>query len=73
MMAQDRMKHFADMKRTERSLEVGDMVYIKVQPYRQNVFSLRGSLKLRSKYYGPYKVLTKVGNVSYKLQLPEAS
>lgn len=73
LQAQDRMKYFADLKRTERHLQVGDNVYIKVQPYRQNAFGLRGSLKLRSKYYGPYKVLAKVGQVAYRLQLPETA
>lgn len=39
----------------------------------QNAFGLRGSLKLRSKYYGPYKVLAQVGKIAYKLQLPETA
>lgn len=30
--AQSRMKHFADRNRTERTFEVGDMVYLKIQP-----------------------------------------
>ena len=71
LQAQNRMKHFADMRRSERSFQVGDMAYLKVQPYRQNALGLRGSLKLRSKYYGPYKILAKVGDLAYKLQLPE--
>ena len=69
--AQRRMKHYANRNRTERSLNVGDMVYIKLQPYRQTAFGIRGSLKLRSKFYGPFKVLEKIGQVAYKLQLPE--
>lgn len=73
LQAQNRIKFYADMKRTERQFDVGDMVYLKVQPYRQNAFGLRGSLKLRSKFYGPFKVLQKVGNVSYKLHLPEGA
>lgn len=71
--AQNRIKYFADRKRTEREYQVGDMVYLKIQPYRQNAFGLRGSLKLRSKFYGPYKILERVGEVSYKLQLPEGT
>ena len=47
------------------------MAYLKIQPYRQNAFGLRGSLKLRSKYYGPYKIIQKVGELAYKLQLPD--
>lgn len=43
---QSRIKHFADMKITERAFQVGDMVYLKVQLYRMNAFGLRGSLKL---------------------------
>lgn len=73
LQAQDRMKYFADLKRTERRLQVGDNVYLKVQPFRQNAFGLRGSLKLRSKYYGPYRVLAQAGKVAYKLQLPETA
>lgn len=69
--AQRRMKYYADRNRIERKLEVGDMVYLKLQPYRQNTFGIRGSLKLRGKYYGPFKVLEKVGAVAYRLQLPE--
>lgn len=64
------MKHFADRNRMERTLEVGDMVYLKLQPYRQAALGIRESLKLRSKYYGPSKVIQKIGRVAYKLQLP---
>lgn len=34
-IAHERMKRFADLKRTERSFEVGDMVYLHLQPYKQ--------------------------------------
>lgn len=46
------------------------MVYLKVQPYKKNVFGLRGSLKLRSKFYRPFMIVHRVGNVLHKLQLP---
>lgn len=69
--AHQRMKHYADLHHSERTLDVGDMVYIKIQPYRQYAFGLRGSLKLRSKFYGPYQVLQRIGTRSYKLHLPE--
>lgn len=71
--AQKRMKHYADRNRTERELQVGDMVYLKLQPYRQNALGVRGSLKLRSKFYGPFRVEQKIGQVAYKLQLPEGA
>lgn len=40
LKAQERMKHYADKKRYERSLDVGDMVYLKLQPYRHTTLSI---------------------------------
>ena len=71
LRAQERMKHYADKKRSERSLEVGDMVYLKLQPYRHTTLSIHRCLKLHSKFYGPFKVLQKIGKVAYKLLLLE--
>lgn len=71
--AQARMKYFADRRRSERTLEVGDMAYLKMQPYRHNSLGLHGSLKLHSKYYGPFRVTEKVGAVAYRLLLQEGS
>lgn len=69
--AQTRMKKYADRKRVDRSLEVGNMVYLKMQPYRLNAFGIRSHIKLQSKYYGPFRVLARIGQVAYKLLLPE--
>ncbi|KAJ4801231.1 polyprotein [Rhynchospora pubera] len=71
--AQGRMKFFADKNRTERELEVGDLVYLKLQPYRQTSVAVRKCLKLSSRYYGPFVVLEKIGAVAYRLQLPPGS
>lgn len=71
--AQSRMKHFAYKNRTDRTFEVGDQVYLKLQPYRQNSVHLRRHLKLSSHYFGPYTILQKVGKVAYKLDLPPDS
>lgn len=65
--AQARMKKYADQNRTERTFQVGDMVYLKMQPYRHNAFGLRNSLKVTIKYFGPFRILEKVGEVAYKL------
>jgi hypothetical protein len=69
--AQSRMKKHADKKRTERVFSVGDMVYLKMQPYRMAAFGLRQSIKLTSKFYGPFRITDRVGNLSYKLLLPD--
>lgn len=67
------MKKYADRKRTERILEVGDMVYLKMQPYRLNAFGLRTHIKLQSKFYGPFRIIARIGQVAYKLLLPEST
>lgn len=35
LRAQHRMKQLADYHRSEQSLEIGDWVFLKLQPYRQ--------------------------------------
>jgi transposase InsO family protein len=68
--AQARMKQQADKHRSEREFEVGDWVFLRLQPFRQK--SMRKKLgKLSPKFYGPYKVIQRVGMVAYKLELPE--
>jgi hypothetical protein len=68
-----RMKHQADKGRTERTFAVGDLVFLKLQPYIQSSVAPRAHHKLLFKYYGPYQVLERVGKVAYRLALPESS
>ncbi|GJR40583.1 putative reverse transcriptase domain-containing protein [Tanacetum coccineum] len=56
--------------RKYRSPIFGDKVMLKVSPWKGVVrFGKRGKLNLR--YVGPFKVLEKVGEIAYKLELPE--
>jgi hypothetical protein len=67
------MKNQADKKRMERSFEPGDMVYMKLQPYVQTSVAQRSNKKLSFKFYGPFQVLEKIGEVAYRLDLPATS
>ena len=68
-----RMKRQADKHRSERSFQVGDMVFVKLQPYVQTSLAPRANQKLSFKFYGPFEVLARIGTVAYKLQLPSTS
>lgn len=72
-VAQQRMEQKANKKRREFEFQVGDKVWVKLQPYRQKSVAKRNSNKLEKRYFGPYTVVGRVGKVSYKLALPADS
>ena len=68
---QNQQKLYVDRHRVEHSFEVGDLVYLRLQPYRQSSLKKKGAEKLKPRFYGPYEVVRKVGEVAYELELPE--
>ncbi|GJV43196.1 hypothetical protein Tco_1427732 [Tanacetum coccineum] len=58
------------MSVSRSDFEVRDKVMLKVSPWKGVVhFGKRG--KLNPRFVGPFKVIKKVGDVAYKLELPE--
>ena len=61
-LAQNRMKQQADQHQSERSFDVGDWVFLWLQPYKKmSLKQAKKDNKLSPKYYGPYKVLQNIG------------
>lgn len=73
LRAQQRMKLQADQKRHHVEFNAGDLVFLKLRPYRQRSLAQRKCEKLAARYYGPFKVLQRIGKVAYKLELPQTA
>lgn len=71
--ASNRMKQFSDRKRRDVEFQVDDWVFLRLQPYRQRSVFNRSSQKLSNRFYGPFRVVARVGQVAYRLQLPAGS
>jgi hypothetical protein len=67
--AQSRQKSYVDSRRRPLTFQVGDFVYLWVTPLKgMQRFHVKG--KLAPRYIGPYKILERRGEMSYKLELP---
>ena len=67
--AQSCQKSYADVKTRELVFEVDDWVFLKVSPMN-GVMRSGKKWKLSPGYVVPYKILKRIGKVSYELELP---
>lgn len=71
LKAQGLMKHHADTRRRDVEYQVGDWVMLKLRPHRQT--SIREPQehtdKLVMRFYGPFSITERIGQVAYRLQL----
>lgn len=67
---QQRQKHQADKKHSEKQFSVGQSVFVKLHPYVQNSVAQRVNHKLSFPFFGPFPIIQRIGLIAYKLQLP---
>nr|GEZ62795.1 putative reverse transcriptase domain-containing protein [Tanacetum cinerariifolium] len=70
LAARSRQKSYADKRAKPLEFEVGDMVLLKVSPWK-GVVRFRKHEKLSPCYIRPFEILARVGPVAYTLEFPE--
>lgn len=65
------MERLADDKRRDVSFTIGQWVYVKLWPFCQRTVAGLIHPKLSKRYFGPFQVIERVGQVSNRLKLPE--
>nr|GEY52600.1 putative reverse transcriptase domain-containing protein [Tanacetum cinerariifolium] len=70
LTARSHHKSYADVRRKPMEFELGDMVMLKVSPWKGVIrFGKHG--KLSPQYIGPFEIIERIGPVAHKLELPE--
>ena len=66
LQAQNSMKARYDGTHRPIHYQLGDQVLLKLQPHHQLSLSSTKYTKLSPRFYGPFPIVAKIGNVAYK-------
>nr|GEZ74747.1 putative reverse transcriptase domain-containing protein [Tanacetum cinerariifolium] len=69
LTAKSRQKSYADVRRKPMEFEVGNLVMLKVSPWK-DVIRIGKRGKLSPRYVVPFKIIKRIGPIAYKLELP---
>jgi hypothetical protein len=72
-MAQNHMKQQEDKGDSEREFVEGEHVFLHLKPYKKTSLKYQHCQKFTPKFYGPYRILKRVGIVAYQLELSSHS
>nr|GEY23105.1 hypothetical protein [Tanacetum cinerariifolium] len=67
------MTDLANTHRMDKQFQIGDMVYVRLRDFRQHSVHSRAIKKLSNRFYGPFPIAERIGNVAYRLTLPPKS
>jgi hypothetical protein len=70
LQAQEQAKLFYDAKHSDAAFSVGDWVWVKLLQRPVSSMHTQTKGKLVPRFYGPYQILDRIGDVVYRLQLP---
>ena len=68
-ISQDRHKSYVDNQRRDLKFQVGDQVFLRISPWK-GVLRFRKKGKLSPRYMGPYEIVERIGEATYRLRLP---
>ncbi|XP_075103947.1 uncharacterized protein LOC142178428 [Nicotiana tabacum] len=68
--AQSRQKSYSDVRHRDLEFQVDDWVFLKVSPMK-GVMRFGKKEKLSPRYIGPYRILRRIGHVTFELELPQ--
>ena len=71
--AQGRMQLYANKNRTNKEFVVGDWVYLKLQPFKQQSIPNSAFHKLAARFYGPYRTVERVGEGGTQARITSSS
>lgn len=67
------MKKHLDAHHQQVTYIVVDWVYVKLRPHRQHSVARRINPKFYPQYLGPFLVISQIGEVAYKVKLPNSA
>jgi hypothetical protein len=73
LQAQQLSKKYYDASHRDLELAIGDWVWLRLLHRTAQSLDPRAKGKLGPRYAGPFRVLERIGNVAYRLQLPEGA
>lgn len=64
---QETMKHFASIHCRYVNFKIGDWILVKLCPHKQTSTTGEPYSELAKRFYGPFQVSQKIGEIAYKL------